>query len=77
MNLVIVAHGHSAAWAIAWLQQQQPAGRQWRRRKAYALVLIDALENSYAPLRLQDALSGLQLPLLDLLTPYNRNSEVY
>src|SRR5690606_40328990 len=39
------------------------------------LVLIDALENSYAPLRLQDALSGLQLPLLDLLTPYNRNSE--
>ena len=74
MNLVIVAHGHSAAWAIAWLQQQQPAAARGEEQ-GYALVLIDALENSYAPLRLQDALSGLQLPLLDLLTPYNRNSE--
>lgn len=74
MNLVIVAHGHSAAWAIAWLQQEQPAAANGEEQ-GYALVLIDALENSYAPLRLQDALSGLQLPLLDLLTPYNRNSE--
>lgn len=71
LNLVIVASGHSAAWAIDWLQQQQrKSGTQAR---GLTLVLVDALEDAYAPVQLSDGLAELSLPVLDLITPFNRN----
>lgn len=70
LNLVIIAHGHSAAWAVAWLNERQPA----QNEKGLTLVLVDALDNTYAPVLLDDALEPLEIPVLDLITPFNRNN---
>ncbi len=69
LNLVIVAHGHSAAWAVAWLNERRPDSKE----RGLTLVLIDALDNTYAPVLLDDALVQLEMPVLDLITPFNRN----
>jgi hypothetical protein len=68
-NLVIIAHGLSANWAVEALRakfEENPDAI------GYSLVLIDAKQSLYPSYKLNDQLAKLKIPILDL---YTKNSE--
>lgn len=70
LNLAIAAHGRSAAWASAWLKENNLA------KNGIGLIMIDARNDSYAPQTLLEALPQLRLPMLDVITYNNKQSEM-
>ncbi len=64
-NLVIIAHGVSANWAVAALNdniKDQP------KAKGFALVLVDAFPSRYPDYPLNTLLANLDIPILDIYT---------
>ncbi len=69
-NLVIIAHGLNASWAVAALNeiyQRSPEA------KGFALVLVDAKTPSYPQYPLNNMLANLDIPMLDLVTSQDPN----
>lgn len=65
-NLVIIGYGRGAAWAIDYIHQQilkdeDPVG--------LTLITIDALPNYYDPSLMNQQLTDITIPYLDLLQP--------
>lgn len=73
LNIVIIANGHSAAWAANWLVSQNISEEN---KRGFTLVIIDALDDAYAPVKLTPSLTKLGFPILDLVTPLNLNNEL-
>lgn len=73
LNVVIIANGHSAAWAASWLASQNISEEN---KRGFTLVIIDALDDAYAPVKLRPTMSELEFPILDLITPFNLNNEL-
>ena len=76
LNLVIIANGNSASWAVNYLlnQQQQREGEDEKSIEAFSLILIDAQQNTHDQLYLEEQLTQLEIPILDLVINYNRAS---
>ncbi|UTW47537.1 DUF3530 family protein [Bacterioplanoides sp. SCSIO 12839] len=76
LNLVIIANGNSASWAVNYLlnQQQQREGEEEKSIEAFSLVLVDAQQNTHDQLYLEEQLTQLEIPILDLVINYNRAS---
>ncbi len=72
MNLVIIAIGDTAPLAANAVSVWQ---RERQEDKGITLVLIDARENPATQLPLNDALKSLSIPVLDLITLDNRETE--
>jgi hypothetical protein len=71
-NLVLIANGNSASWAIDFLnnkQQQRLAADQDTR--GLALILVDPVQNTDNQLYLEQQLQQLEIPILDLVTEFN------
>lgn len=71
LNLVLVGNGEHAVWAALWLASAYPDNDI---PAGIGLILIDATEDAYAPEKLANLLPKLSLPILDLVTPFNRNA---
>lgn len=71
LNIVIIANGHSATWAANWLASQNI---DEENNRGFSLVIIDALDDAYAPVKLTPTLSELDFPVLDIITAANRNN---
>lgn len=71
LNLAIVAHGSSATWAALWMME---SGLAVDKERGVGLVLVDAINDTYAPEKLNSSLAPIRIPVLDLITPYNRNA---
>lgn len=71
-NLVVIANGNSASWAVDYLnnqQQQRLANNEDLR--GLALILIDPIQNTENQLYLEQQLQQLEIPVLDLITNLN------
>jgi hypothetical protein len=64
-NLVIIAHGLSANWAVKTLI---PRMENSTNSRGYSLVLINAKASQYPAYSLNDELAKLNIPILDLYT---------
>lgn len=73
LNVVIIASGHSAAWAANWLVSQNISEEN---KRGFTLVIIDALDDAYAPVKLTPTLSQLDFPILDIVTNSNHNNSL-
>ncbi len=64
-NLVIIAHGQSANWAVETINQ-----RLNKNPKAlgYALILVNAKPSKYPSYELNEQLAKLKIPMLDIYT---------
>jgi len=62
-NIVIIANGLSANWAAKFLEKRLNGNNV-----GYALVLIDAKKSNYPDVDLNDSLSTLDIPMLDIVT---------
>ena len=62
-NIVIIANGLSANWAAKFLEKRLNGNNV-----GYALVLIDAKKSDYPDVDLNDSLSSLDIPMLDIVT---------
>lgn len=62
-NIVIIANGYSANWAAKLLES-----RLSDNNKGYALIIIDAKSSAYPAVFLNDSLSKLDIPMLDIVT---------
>lgn len=62
-NIVIIANGLSANWAAKLLEE-----RLTENNKGYALILIDAKSSQYPLIDLDESLSKLDIPMLDIVT---------
>lgn len=71
LNVVVIASGHSATWAANWLASQNVSEEN---KRGFTLVIIDALDDAYAPVKLAPTLSQLDFPILDIVTPSNHNN---
>jgi hypothetical protein len=71
-NLVIIAHGLSANWAAATLNERFKQNPEVR---GYALVLINAKASSYPVYDLDEQLAQLQIPMLDIVTKLNKGEK--
>lgn len=64
-NLVVVAHGLSANWAVETLRERiESSGNTL----GYSLILVDAQTSRYPNYPLNDELAKLSIPILDLIT---------
>lgn len=72
MNLVIIAIGDTAPLAANAVRVWQ---RERQEDKGITLVLIDARENPSTQLPLNDSLKTLSIPVLDLVTLDNRETQ--
>lgn len=72
LNLVIIATGDSAIWAANYVQNRQQDNDNAR---GIALVMIDPREHASSPLRLTQVLDTLDIPILDMITADNKQSE--
>ena len=68
-NLVIIAHGLSANWAVETLRTRFSENPNVI---GYSLILIDAKQSLYPSYQLNDELAKLKIPILDL---YTKSSE--
>lgn len=68
-NLVIIAHGLSANWAVETLRARFSENPNVI---GYSLILIDAKQSSYPAYKLNEELGKLSIPVLDL---YTKSSE--
>jgi hypothetical protein len=64
-NLVIIAHGLSANWAVRTLQERMTVNTN---SGGYSLVLVNAKSSDYPPYALDEELAQLEIPILDLYT---------
>ena len=64
-NLVIIAHGLSANWAVSALSERF---KNTPEARGYALVLINPKGSVYPYYDLNDQLSKLKIPMLDIVT---------
>ena len=64
-NLVIIAHGLSANWAVETLRSRFEENPEL---VGYSLILIDAKSSLYPQYQLNETLSELSIPILDLHT---------
>lgn len=62
-NLVVIANGYSANWAAQVLEKRLKGNKV-----GYALILIDAKSSEYPNIPLNDSLSKLDIPMLDIVT---------
>lgn len=70
-NLVIIAHGLSANWAVETLRSRFEENPEL---VGYSLILIDAKSSRYPQYQLNETLSELSIPILDLHT--NRSQDM-
>jgi hypothetical protein len=70
LNLVMIANGSSASWAVDFLLNKQQSRADGEPLKGYTLVMVDARQNPYNQLYLEDQLAQLDIPVLDLVTDY-------
>lgn len=68
LNLVIIANGNSASWAVDYLLNRQQQKQTDGELQGFALVMVDARQNRNNPLYLDDQLQQLRIPVLDVLT---------
>ncbi len=75
-NIALVASGENATWAALYLAAQPVKEKkdQEKNNEGLALILVDATGDAYAPEPLNQILPRLKLPILDIMTPFNRNS---
>lgn len=74
-NLVIVANGNSASWAVDFLvNRQQQLLADDREVRGITLILIDPQQNPYNQLYLEQQLQQLEIPVLDLITDLNNQN---
>ena len=71
-NLVIIAHGLSANWAAATLNERF---KNTPGVKGYALVLINAKASQYPLYQLDEELAKLHIPMLDIVTNLKKGEE--
>lgn len=62
-NIAIIANGYSANWAAKMLE-----ARLNGNNIGYALILIDAKSSDYPAIDLNESLSKLDIPMLDIIT---------
>jgi len=68
-NLVIIANGSSASWAVDHLlNRQKQLQAESKEIAGNTLVLIDPLQDRYNQLYLENQLQQLEIPVLDLIT---------
>ncbi|WP_419813282.1 DUF3530 family protein [Bacterioplanoides sp.] len=74
LNLVVIANGSSASWAVNYLlnQQQSREADAEESIEAFTLILIDALQSPHDQLYLEEQLTQLEIPILDLVTDYSQ-----
>lgn len=72
MNLVIIAIGDTAPLAANAVSVWQ---RERQEGKGITLIMIDARENAATQLPLNDALKSLEIPVLDLVTLDNQETD--
>jgi hypothetical protein len=65
-NVVIIANGYSANWAAKLLEERLSGNNM-----GYALILIDAKSSEYPLIDLNDSLSKLDIPMLDIVTDHS------
>jgi len=65
-NLVIIGYGIGAAWAIDYIAQQEEVKND---NKGLTLVTIDALPSRHSSREINQQLTKLTLPFLDLIQP--------
>ena len=70
LNLVMIANGSSTSWAVDFLLNKQQSRADGEPLKGYTLVMVDARQNPYNQLYLEDQLAQLDIPVLDLVTDY-------
>ncbi|MAD46122.1 MAG: hypothetical protein CMI02_02305 [Oceanospirillaceae bacterium] len=71
LNIVIIASGASAGWAADFMLQRPDTVQNNNNEgsdRGYTLVIIDAKESPYEQVPLTQKLTGLDIPLLDLVT---------
>lgn len=75
-NIALVASGENATWAALYLAAQPIKEKtdKDKNNEGFALILVDATGDAYAPEPLNQILPRLKLPILDIITPFNRNS---
>ncbi len=71
-NLVIIAHGLSANWAAATLNERF---KKTPGVKGYALVLVNAKASQYPLYQLDEQLAKLHIPMLDIVTTLKKGEE--
>jgi hypothetical protein len=71
LNIVVIASGESAPWAADYVQQQQ---RDSNNAKGITLIMVDAREHRLSPIRLNQRLESLDIPMLDLVTADSRET---
>ena len=71
-NLVIIAHGLSANWAVETLNERF---KNNPGVKGYALVLVNAKASQYPPYQLNEQLAKLHIPMLDIVTTLKKGEE--
>ena len=71
-NLVIIAHGLSANWAAATLNERF---KNTPGVRGYALVLVNAKASSYPVYDLNEQLAQLKIPMLDIVTKLNKGEK--
>lgn len=75
LNLVIIANGSSASWAVNFvLQQQQRLLSEDKEVRGNTLILIDPLQSRYNQIYLEQELKELEVPILDLITDLNTST---
>ena len=72
LNQVMIAIGDSAPLAANAVSVWQ---RERQEEKGITLVMVDARENPYTQLPLEDTLRALDLPVLDLITTDNQMTD--
>lgn len=71
LNIAVIAHGSSATWAALWLMD---SGMGVDKERGLGFIMIDAVEDNTAPESLNASLTPIKFPVLDLITPFNRNA---
>ena len=72
LNIVVIAAGSSAAWATAFMRERPrtvTSSNGTGQDRGYALVLINASDSRYSQVPLDQQLSELEMPILDLVSP--------
>jgi len=71
-NIVIIAHGLSANWAVEALRKRF---EQTPNIAGYSLILVDAKPSTYPNYPLNEELAKLEIPILDLYTKISEDSK--
>lgn len=72
LNNVIVAHGDTAVWAAGIVQARQ---RETENANGIVLIMVDAREHPLSPLRLNQILDTIEVPVLNIFSADARSTE--